>query len=84
MQKEMIVVRKVDRGVYKRFRQKALEEETTVGEAVTEAMKCWLEEKQKKNRIRIKNLLKLDGFIKVGRWVKWSEQVDDALYGGSS
>lgn len=83
-QKDTLVVRRVNKHVYRRFKQKALEEETNIGEAVTEAMEYWLEAKQIKKKIDIKNLLKLNGLIKIGKQVRWSEQVDEILYGGQS
>lgn len=83
-QKDTIVVRKVNKRVYKRFKQKALEEETNIGEAVTEAMEHWLEEKRIEEKIDIKNILKLNGLIKTGKKVRWSEQIDQTLYGGRS
>jgi len=81
MQKESLVVRKVDKRVYRKFRQKAFEEETNIGDAVTEAMRYWLEAKQKIKRANVKNLLKLKSLIKVGKRVRWSQQIDEVLYG---
>lgn len=76
-----MVVRKVDKRVYRRFKQKALEEDTNIGDALTEALEEWLERKQNKKRPNIKELLKANGFIKTGRRVRWSKQIDEALYG---
>jgi len=84
MNEEILVVRKVNRNVYKKFKQIATEEETSIGTAVTEAMKYWLEAKQKKKKPNPKNLLKLNGIIKAGKKVRWSEQIDEILYGGRS
>lgn len=84
MQDQILVIRKVNRGVYKRFRQKALEEESSVGDAVTEAMRCWLEEKKKGGKAGIKTLPRLNGIVKAGKRVRWSEQIDDVLYGGTA
>jgi len=78
---DTLVVRKVNKRVYKRFRQKALEEDTNIGEAVTEAMEYWLDVKQKKKKNDVKNLLKLNGIIKTAKKVNWSNQIDKTLYG---
>lgn len=81
---EMLVVRKVNKRVYRRFRQRALDENKNVGEAVTEAMEYWLREKERKKKPNIKNLLKMNGIIKTGGKVRWSEEIDEVLYGGST
>jgi hypothetical protein len=36
---------------------------------------------KKKQKIDIKNLEKLEGFIKARKKVRWSEQIDEILYG---
>jgi hypothetical protein len=82
IEENTLVVRRVNRRVYKRFRQKALDEETNMGEAVTEAMEYWIEAKQRKKRINVKNLLKLNALIKTGKKVNWSTDIDKILYGG--
>lgn len=82
MSESMLVIRKPNKSVYKRFRQKALEEDLNLGDAITEAMRYWLDLKQKNKRPNPKNLLKLNGFIKVGKKVKWSEEIDQIVYGG--
>ena len=83
MENETLVVRKVNKKVYKRFRAKALEEDASIGEAITEAMQVWLGVKQKKKKKPDpKNLLKLNGIIKAGKKVRWSEEIDSTLYGG--
>jgi len=80
----MLVVRKVRKDVYKKFKQKALEEDENVGEALTEAMQYWMKAKRKKEKINVANLLKLNGIVKAGKRVRWSEQVDEILYGGKA
>jgi len=83
MEKETLVVRKVNKIVYKRFKQRAVEDDENIGEALTEAMEYWLVTKHKKTKPDIRNLLKANGFIKTGKKVKWSEEIDKALYGGN-
>ncbi len=84
MEEEILVVRKVNRTVYKRFKNKALEENKSVGTAITEAMQDWLKLSQSRTKLRPEAILKLNGMIKTAKKVAWSEQVDDILYGGKS
>jgi hypothetical protein len=49
-QKGILVIRNSDKKVYRRFRQKAVEEDINVGKAITEAMEYWLEAKQNKKK----------------------------------
>ena len=39
---DLLVVRKINKEIYKKFKQKALEENKNIGEALNEAMICWL------------------------------------------
>jgi hypothetical protein len=80
-QNDTIVVRKVNKTTYRRFRQKALERETNMGKAVTEAMEYWIGIEKGSENIDIRNLIKLNGLIKTSKKVKWSEQIDKTLYG---
>jgi len=80
MKKSMHAVRGIDEEVYRKFRQRALEERMKVGDAMTLAMKRWVE-KEEKSEINPRNLLKIKP-IKVGKKkVRWSEEVDEFLYG---
>ena len=80
MNDDLLVVRKVDKQLYRRFKQKATAENTSVGRAINDAMKDWINKKESK-KIDPKGLLELNGIIKVGRKVRWSEEVDKFLYG---
>ena len=82
MKSELVVIRSPDKKVYKRFKQLASEEDMSMGRAMTEAMIDYIKKKAaRKQKIDIKNLQELEGFIKVGKKVRWSEQVDEILYG---
>ncbi len=83
-QLDTLVVRKVNKRTYRRFRQTALKEDTNMGQAVSEAMEYWLRIKEKKKKIDIKGILRLNGLIRAGKKVKWSAQIDKALYGDRS
>ncbi|MDE1873704.1 MAG: hypothetical protein KGI04_01120 [Candidatus Micrarchaeota archaeon] len=80
MKKDVLVARNVDKEAYARFRRKALERGLNVGAALTSAMELWMEKGSKKKK-DIRNLMALEGFIKMGRKGNWSEHVDDILYG---
>jgi hypothetical protein len=84
MENEMIVIRNPNKKVYKRFKQLAAEEDMSMGKAITEAMIAYINKKaSQKQKIDIKNLQKLEGFIKPGKKVRWSEEIDKTLYGRS-
>lgn len=75
-----IVIRKVDKSVYRKLKQAAVEEDMTIGSAVTEAITHWLETREKKMRPDPHTLLKLNGIVSTGRKGRWSEEIDKILY----
>ncbi|MHB1493784.1 MAG: hypothetical protein ACYCR7_08960 [Thermoplasmataceae archaeon] len=79
---DILVVRNANKEIYKRFRQKALEENMNVGEALNQAMNYWLV-KEKHKTTDVRRMLKLNGLIKTDKTVKWSEEIDELLYGGN-
>ena len=76
-----ITVRDIEDIVFRDFKAEAVRDGTTLGNAVTMAMKLWLEH-YKEDRTKKKNLLNLKPFD----WGKGTEnsslEVDDILYGG--
>lgn len=70
---DLLVVRKINKEIYKKFKQKALEENKNIGEALNEAMICWLSTRRVAKKPDIRNLLKLNRIVKVDHTVKWSE-----------
>ena len=83
MRKEILTVRNIDEEIWRKFKAKIAEEKMRAGEALTEAMKIWVAEKEnKKVRPDPRNFLKLAGFIKTKKKVRWSEEIDKTLYGG--
>ncbi len=76
----MLVVRKINKRIYKKFKQKAIGENLSIGQALTAAMLEWLNKNEHK-KYDPKALLKLDGFIKTSKPVRWSEEIDETLYG---
>ena len=78
-----MVVRRVNKRVYREFKRKTVEENTSIGKAITDAMLYWLKMKNEVRKSNPKGLLKLNGIIKAGKHVRWSEEIDEVLYGGS-
>ena len=77
-----IAVRDVDEETYRKFKAKAIGNKLKLGQALTKAMKNYLEE-QENSKIKPdpKNLLKISGIITTKGKVKWSEEIDEILYG---
>ncbi len=76
-----ITIRDVDDIVFRNFKAEAVRDNTTLGNAVTMAMKLWLEQ-YKEDRRKKRNLMELRPFD----WGKGTEssslEVDEILYGG--
>ena len=82
MVKEVLTVRDVDEEIWKKFRAKTQEEGMKTGQALNEALNTWIKEKEKrKKHPDPRHFLKMKGVIKPGRQVRWSVEVDRALYG---
>ncbi len=81
MESDTIVVRKVNKTIYRKFKQRTVEEDTNMGEAMTQAMLFWLENKPFIKRPDPKLLLKLNGIVKTKKILHWSEEIDKTLYG---
>lgn len=82
MKKAIVAVRGVDEEAYRRFRAKAVEERVNVGDALAEAMRGWVREKEEnETRPDPRNFLRMEGFIKTKKKVRWSEEVEEVLYG---
>lgn len=81
---DTLVVRKINKTIYNRFRERALEEHRNVGDALNQAMVEWLEKQNERRKLHIEKVLNLNGIVKTEKTVKWSEEVDEALYGDSA
>ncbi len=81
MKRAMIAVRNVDKQTFDKFRTKAKEKGFPIGTALKFAMEDWTSNIDRKPDP--KNILKYAGFIKVpgNKKVRWSEEVDEILYG---
>ena len=81
MKKATVAIRDVDEETFRKFRAMTIEERMNMGEAVTIAMKKMMREKETKKKPDPKNLLKISGIIKTKKKVRWSEEIDEFLYG---
>ena len=78
---DLLVVRKINKAIYNKFRQRALEEHRNVGDALNQAMVEWLQKQDERVKPRIERILNLNGIVETKIPVKWSEEVDETLYG---
>ena len=78
-----LVVRNVNKELYRRFKEKAVEDNESVGQALNQAMHYWLAKRKEKGRPDIKTLAKLNGLIITRIRVDWSTEIDKTLYGES-
>ena len=76
-----VAIRDLDEETFRKFRAVAIEERMKVGDAMTIAMKKWIEEEKMKNKPNIKNLLKIKPIRMGKKKVRWSEEIDEFLYG---
>jgi len=74
-----VTVRGLDQAVYRRFKAKAVEEGLKLGEALTQAMKIWMEHRSEKGRAKLVDVKPLN-------WGEGTEkisiEIDRILYGG--
>ena len=83
MKKEILTVRDVDEQEWRRFRAKTAEEGLKTGDALTQAMKLWVKERESQRKPDPRLLLKVEP-VTIGRKkVRWSEEIDETLYGSS-
>ena len=84
MAKTFIGVREVDEDAFRRLRALAIAKRLKLGEALTRAINKFVEEeklKEKGKKLDPKNLMKISGIIKTKGKVRWSEEIDEILYG---
>ncbi len=84
MKKQILTVRDVDEETWRRFRARTAEEGLKAGDALSQAMRTWVREREKESRegkTTAKLLLKIKP-VRIGRGkVRWSEEIDETLYG---
>lgn len=81
---DVLVVRKINKAIYAKFREKALEEHRNVGEALNQAMDEWLKKQDEQGKPQLEKIFSLNGIVKTKEPVKWSEEIDKSLYGESA
>jgi hypothetical protein len=82
MARESLTVRDVDKETWRRFRAKVEEEGLRTGQALDEALGIWIKEKEKgRKRPDPRSFLRVEAMIDAGKHVRWSEEIDKALYG---
>ena len=81
---KITAIRDLDEETFRKLRAAAIEENMKVGDVMNTAMKKWLAEKEKrkqKNKPDNKFLIEITGIIKTDKPVRWSEEIDEFLYG---
>lgn len=79
MGKTFLGVRDVDVEILNKFKARAIENRLKMGEALTRLMEKSLGEKEVEKKPDPRNLLKIKP-IKIGKKVRWSEEIDSILY----
>jgi fatty acid/phospholipid biosynthesis enzyme len=82
MIKGVLTVRNVDEQAWRKFKAKIAQEKLKAGEALTQAIETWVKEKEAKEMKPNAGLLLKARPLKVGKKkVRWSEEIDETLYG---
>ncbi len=82
VKKQILTVRDVDEEAWRKFRAKTEEEGMKTGDALTQAMRIWVREKESQNaRPNPKLLLGVKPIAVGKKKVRWSEEIDETLYG---
>lgn len=80
---DVIVVRKINKTIYKKFREQALKDNRNIGDALNQAMAEWLKKQDEQGKPQLDRILGLNGIVKTRETVRWSEEIDVILYGES-
>ena len=83
MKKQILTIRDVDEVAWRQFRAKSAEKGLKTGDALTQAIRIWIEEKQESQKSPNPRLLLKVRPVKLGKnkKVRWSEEIDAVLYG---
>jgi len=85
MKKQILTVRDVDKDAWRKFKAKTAEEGLKTGDAITRAMKLWIKEKESQiAKPDPKLLLGVKPIVIGKKEVRWSEEIDETLYGTKS
>ena len=84
MRKQNLTVRDVDEEAWRKFRARTAEEGLKTGDALTQAIKIWVKEKEAQGVKPNPRLLLNVKPITIGKTkVRWSEEIDETLYGST-
>ncbi len=76
-----LTIRRLDEGVFRKFKAKAAEEGMKLGQALTQAMEAWIRQSPRARSIKLTD-------IETSNWGKGSEStsldIDEILYGEKS
>jgi len=80
MKKNMVTVRDVDEEVLRKFKAAITVDKMKMGQALTKAMKDWIRQKERSERIDSSQFLKFKPFDWGRGTEKTSKEIDDILY----
>ena len=80
MKKNMITVRDVDEEVLRKFKAAITVDKMKMGQALTKAMKDWIKQKERSERIDLTPLFNAKPFDWGRGTEKTSKEIDDILY----
>ncbi|MGQ0638143.1 MAG: hypothetical protein ACT4N1_02110 [Nitrososphaerota archaeon] len=80
MKKNMITVRDVDKEVLRKFKAAITVDKMKMGQALTKAMKDWIRQKERSERIDLTSLFRAKPFDWGRGTEKTSKEIDDILY----
>lgn len=83
MEESFIGVREVNTEIFRKFKALAVAKKMKLGDALTKLMQKAIKEEREAQKTKPdpKNLKKITGIIKTKEKVKWSEEIDNILYG---
>lgn len=80
MKKNMITVRDVDEEVLRKFKAAITVDKMKMGQALTKAMKEWIRQKERSERVGLTSLLRAKPFDWGRGTEKISKEIDEILY----
>ena len=80
MKKNMITIRNVDEEVLRKFKAAITVDKMRMGQALTKAMKDWIRQKERSERIDSRSFFRVKPFDWGRGTEKTSKEIDDILY----
>ena len=81
MAKTMVAVRDVDEETFRKFRALSIEERMKVGDALVSAMNLWMRKRREDRMRKPGDMMKIKPVKIGGNKVRWSEEIEETLYG---